>query len=444
MATPTWAEAATQLTETMQALTDLYADLPTLVTTIDTAEQALEGDFLPNAYTAELSSWRRNLSDAIAPERAYRIWVAWLREVCRIANLPEGSSGNVVDMAARVHRYMHDNSYTFNDRNLTVAATGSAGGSNVGNGTLSVLAVDWEGYNLQCPTAETKTWECVRDQNLGQLKGNEVFQVRGQDRSKDWLDWTGSGILTTAYAMHAGSGTGGSVLRNSSWDSAFSGTGTDKIPGWTIAGTASKITADTSNTYRAAPGASTSQALAFENDAAATNQVYQALSSTRISALGERTPWQCQVAYKHSAGSITGTLNVKLGNQTLAVDLSGATTAWQIASLPYDKNLYYRNWKEDAPDIEVEVVNLSAGTLYVDDLIFAPLTLVDGLWWWLVGGSTAFLQRDLFTHAVSGGAAADAEMMFMAFWAAMANGRRGIPWFSFPTDNGGTETISDP
>jgi hypothetical protein len=152
--------------------------------------------------------------------------------------------------------------------------------------------------------------------------------------------------------------------------------------------------------------------------------------------MGERVPWMVQVAYKLSAGA-TGTLTIKMGSVSEAKDLSTVgDTNWHVLAITADKDLYYRNWREDAPDVEVEVTNLSGATLNIDDLIFAPLTNVDGTWWWLVGGATAFLQRDAFTVADTGGAAADAEMMWSAF-------RAGVP-VSLPTNNAGAETITDP
>lgn len=447
MGSPTWAEAATQLTNGIKPFADLLADLSTILASIDSAEQALEGDHMPAAVVGNLAGLRNALSVARGRAQQRAIWTAWMREACRVAGLPYT---RLQDMHTHLHRYMHDNSYSFNDRNQTIPATASPDGSNVGTGDCAVLAVDHEGYSLQTALSETKRLECVQDQNTGRLKNAEVFELRGEDAAKDDCELAGSGIIERIYAMHAGSGEAGSHLSNSSGDREYNGSGTDKIPGWTIGGTAAKITRDTTaaNIYRAVPGSTSNASFAFADDAAATNEITQALSVKRINALGEMTPWMLQCAYRHSAGSITGTLNLKMGSSTQAIDLSGATTSFQVARMDRDKDLYYRNWKEDAPDIEIEVVNLSAGTLYIDDIIFAPLTQIGGLWWWLVGGATAFLMRDFFTHATTGGAAADADMMW-SFIDAFFDPRGGRPviptaWAAFPTNNAGAETISDP
>lgn len=439
MATPTFDEAATQLKNSVKPHTDLEAHFSTQVTDYDTAEQDLEGDFLPAAVAGGLADLRRRLSDAMDWRgRARGIADAWALEVLRVAGQPTD------DLWGRIHRYMHEQSKSFNDRNWT-RGSASAGGGNVGTGTLVRLTVDWEAYNLQGGHVETKTWECIQDQNLGVLKGAEVFRVAGEDASKDNLDYQGSGLSAFVTAKHSGTGSGASVLQNSSWDATFSGTGTDKIPGWTIGGTAAKITAGTSG-FRTAPGASAQGTLVFDNDAAATNEVTQALSLRRLSAFGERVPWMLQVAYKKSSGAATGTLNLKMGNKTTALDLSTiADTNWHVLQFTIDKNVYYRNWKEDAPDIEVEVVNLSAGTLTLDDLIFATWDMIDGTYWWLTGGATAFLLRDSFTTADSGPTAATSEMIYyLARCGVLPMGLDAGAITNLPVNNAGSETITDP
>lgn len=440
MATPTWAEAATQLANGIKPFTDLVADFPTIVSSIDSAEQDLEGDYMPAAVVGTLADLRAALSRAVSPSEHRRIWDAWSVEVLRVAGLafiadPEARY-------ARIHRYMHDNSYSFNDRDLTVAATGTAGGSNVGTGTLDVLAVDWEAYNLQHAHSETKTWECIRDQNLGALKNAEVFQVYGEDASKDRVEETGSGMRTLTdarglplVARHCGAGAGGTPLQNAGFDQAFSGTGTDKIPGWTIGSTAGDVTSTTSTVYRTEPGVTTSRALQI---ASGSDEITQALSVQRINAIGERVPWQFSVAVKKTGSGDTGTLTLKMGSQSQAINLANSphnTTSWVVASMDLDKDLFYRNWREDAPDIEIEWASTS-DVLYLDCVRFAPLYSVGGLWWWLEGGATAFLERDVFTHATSGGAWADAELMNSARYAQLP--------VSLPSATSAGETIADP
>lgn len=438
MAGPTWAEAATELKNLVKPRTDLEAHFPTQVTDYDTAEQSAEGDFLPARVVGGLADMRQRMSDAIGwPDHLFD-WNAWVLEGLRVAGQPAD------DPYGRIHRYMHEQSYSFNDRNWTRGAA-SAGGANVGNGTLKRLSVDWEAYNLQGGHVETKTWECVIDQSLGARKGSEVFRCAGEDASKDNLDYQGSGIAVRVQAMHSGSGAGASALQNSSWDALFSGSSTDKVPGWTIAGTASKITAGTSG-YRTAPGASAQGTLVFADDAAATNSVEQALSVRNLSAQSERTPWFVVVAYKKSSAGATGSLVITLGNKTTTLDLATvADTDWHQLFFTIDKNVYYRNWKVDAPTVKFAVTNLSAGTLTLDDAIFERWTLVDGCYYFLTGGATAFLIRDYFTTADTGPTAAGSEMMYAAARAGvLPMGTDPGMIVNLPSNNAGSETITDP
>ena len=435
MAAPTWAENATQLKNGVKCFTDLIATLGTFVTDVDNLQQDLEGDHYPDAAIAFASDLRGTLTEAVSRARVRGLWDAWANEALRIAGVPERVEDDPVAAYARVARYMHEQSFTFNDRNWTRGAA-SAGGGNVGTGTVARLTVDWEGYNIQGGHVETKTLECSRDQNLGVLKGAEMFEVRGEDRSKDLLDYQGSGIRAEIYCMHAGVGTGGSYAQNSSFDSAFVGSDTAKVPGWTIGGTAGNVTYDSTDSFCPAPGSSVNACVVIAA-AAGVTELTQLLTVKNIDALGERTPWMMEVAYKKSSAGATGTLNLKMGSKTTALDLSTVgDTNWHVLQFTIDKNVYYRNWKQDAPDLEIEVDTLSAGTLKLDAFKFAPWTRIDWAWLWVSGGATAFLQRDSFTIADSGPAASTSEMMFAADWA-------GVP-VNLPSNNAGGETITDP
>jgi len=443
MATPTAGEINGTLTNCVKLTSDAIADAPTWVTTIDSAEQAAEGDFQAGSTVGGLASQRAALSGAINPGFLRAHWRAWALERFRLANYPLISPDDPVGWF-RLHRILHEANETFNDRETTVPATGSAGGSNVGDGTLSVLAVDWEGYKLQLPTTETKTWECMVDQGLGALKHNTIWRVRGQDASKDLLDETGSGgIWDDIPAMFSGFVGRGGGLQNPSWDTAHSGSTATKVDGWTIAGTPGDVTEETTNVWRTEPGVATSRSLEI---AAGSDTISQALSVQRIRAISEWTPWQLQLAYKKTAGGDTGTITLHCGSKSQAFDISTpADTNWNIIRLDMDKDLYYRNWFEDAPDIKVQWASTS-DVVWFDGLMFAPMTYIDGLWWWLTGGGTDFLKRDVFTHAVTGGTWANAEAMNSLRWAAREGGAfgAGLPIVNMPVADSGAETIADP
>lgn len=440
MATPTWAENATQLKNLVKPHTDLEAHFSTQVTDYDTAEQSAEGDFMPARVVTGLGRMRARVSAAIGWEEHKGDWDAWVLEGLRVAGQPNE------DAYGRIHRYMHEQSYTFNDRGWT-RGTPSAGGGNVGTGTLKRLTVDWEAYNLQGGHVETKTFECIVDANNGVFAGAEQFRIAGEDASKDNLDYQGSGAYRARLqAQHSGSGAGGSQLQNSSFDATFGTESTTKIPGWTITtGTTTNITQSTAATFRTAPGAGTSYALVFAAQAGVL-EITQALSVKRISAQGERTPWMMCVAYKKSSAASTGTMRLKIGSKTTSLDLSTiGDTSWHQLFFTIDKNVYYRNWQENAPDVEIEIEDGNGGTVTIDDCCFNTWTFADGTYWWLTGGATAFLNRDVFTAADSGPTAAGSECMYAAARAGvLPMGERPFAIVNLPSNNGGAETITDP
>ena len=436
MAVASVAEATTQLKNGIKVFTDLISIYGATVTQIDTLEQALNGDYLPISMLNVSRGVRARLSATNDRSLHRAIWDAWALERMRTAGLPYRDVSNGGDVWPRLHRLLHEGTESFNDRGQTIPAVGTAGGSNVGNGTLSVLSVDWEGYVLQHPHTETLTWECNQDQNLGAFKHAEVFQVTGEDASKDLLDETGSGLFVqSVYVKHAGAGGAGrSYGQNMSFDVSHNGTGADKISGWTITTTPGNFSEETTNVYRGAPNVSTSRALEVT---AGTDGITQALSVTRITAVGERVPWMLAVPIKLTSASDTGTVTLRVGSQTQAFDIGAliSDTNYYILRMTLDKDLYYRNWINDAPVIGISWASMSAA-FWLDDIMFSPLLYLGGLWWWLEGGSTAFLNRDVFTHATTGGAWADAELMNSARWTRLP--------VNLPTHTSGSETITDP
>ena len=444
MATPTAGEINGTLTNCVKLTSDAIADAPTWVTTIDSAEQAAEGDFQAGSTVGGLASQRAALSGAINPGFLRAHWRAWALERFRLAGFPLLSPDNAEGWY-RLHRILHESTpETFNDRDLTVPAAGSAGGSNVGDGTLACLAVDWEGYNLQLATTETKTWECVSDQGLGRDKYAPLFQVRGGDASKDLLDETGSGgIWSDVPAMYSGFVGRGGGLQNPSFDVEHNGSTSTKIAGWTILSTPGNLTEETTNVWRTEPGVATSRSIEI---AAGSDTISQALSVQKVRAISEWTPWMLQLAFKKTGSADTGTLTLHCGSKSQAFDLSTYNnTTWNVIRLSLDKDLYYRNWNEDAPDVKVQWASTS-DVVWIDGLMFGPMTFIDGLWYWLTGGATDFLRRDVFTHAVTGGTWANSVMMNSLRWAVRDGGAfgSGLPIVNMPNATSAAETIADP
>ena len=109
-------------------------------------------------------------------------------------------------------------------------------------------------------------------------------------------------------------------------------------------------------------------------------------------------PYLWHIAYKPTA-SATGNVTIKIGGdsvKTTAFDGS-ANSDWQVAT----NSLFFRNFNEEDPDIEIAVTSLSGGQVYLDDFIFAPMSEFNGLYYLIVGGEEPFLKGDGFSLTVS-------------------------------------------
>ena len=116
--------------------------------------------------------------------------------------------------------------------------------------------------------------------------------------------------------------------------------------------------------------------------------------------------------------------------------------AWNVVKLDLDSDLFYTNFKEDSLDIKFTLGSRTTGTLYIDDLLFGPMTMVDGLWYFLPGGSTSFLEGDVFTWTDSEGGTRGVLQYWLSYRTQLSESLGYA--FSLPSDNGGSETISDP
>lgn len=315
----------------------------------------------------------------------------------------------------------------------------SAGGSNVGTGTVNRLTTGilptngggYDAYAIENTHADTKTIECVRDVHSGATKHEEIFEIRGGQRAdlRDSIEITGSGLVAQMRAL-SGRDTL-PYLRNPSF-STHTGTdgSTSAISDWTAAtgsfGTELQI--DDTTTYRDYQGSPNDRSLKF----AGNGKVTQALT-VQGGRFDPDAPYYCQLAYNRAAGSGDGTLTLRLGAVSKAVALS-AQTGWNILRIDLNEDCWFRSWNENGADLEIELSSRTTGSVLVDDVILAPFTRFDGLWYAVVGGATKFLAGDTFSFADSETGAKLQAML----WRAYGTGDR----YYFP--HSGTPVWADP
>lgn len=429
MATPTEAEVQTQISNLIAIFQELRkhgnvnssGNISNYIAREDTYVQSLEGDFIPEALSG-LSQFRAGINSSLSRDVCRAALDPLLRQYAKVVGtITETDPEGILD---RLYDHFVTNSSTVNSRNITHGSPSA--GSNIGGGTINRLTVDENNYELEAIPVEAMRADCIRDEHLGAVEHEEVFEFRGQDAEKDNVAITGSGSRIEVRALSARN----SLLSNASF-SQFSGTiaSPTAITNWTVGSDIANFQLDETNYYRDFQGDSTPRALIFE-----TNESISQNFNIRRLQLDYNTPYYCQVAYNRQVGSCDGRLTLTCGNQTADVVLS-AQTGWNVLRIAVGQG----NWPKNFVDVENPVIKLqltgrTSGTLLIDDVIFAPYTPWLGTYYAIVGTATPFLYGDSFTWTDSF-AGSDSILQYW-FWR--------LYNFFFPHDNASGETWADP
>lgn len=406
MSDPTWDEAWAQTKATINQLQKLSAFCGVgsglWLTLEDTLIQSLEGEYIQGVLAGAKAN-RAALSAILSPQSVASRLTPHLFEIARVAGIPER---DVTTILPKLRDYMVANSYSVQERNINFP-TITAGGGNVGNGTIHRLTVDKDNKELEGLFMEAKTAICRLDQNQVQ-KHAEVFEFRGVESEQDYLRVLGSGMSASIAAINAGANGSQRFIQNPSFET-FTGTaptaGTPTTPtstnvtGWVITTAASaQVLLDTPSPYRGYPGdgvasGSSLYALRFTGN----NKIVQTPGLTVKPTWVPETPYFMQVAvYRES--NCDGNIILRLGNTSRTVAMSGLTNAaWNVVTLTLNDDLFYQTFKEADLTIEVELASRTTGSCVLDDIIVSPFTNVDGSWYIVVGGATPFLKDDVFT-----------------------------------------------
>lgn len=391
----------------------------TLASRFQTFIQGLGGGDFDVEAEEGMEAARQGFCRLISSGSGSAILLPMFRDYMRIRSLPYTDVSSIFD---GLYDDFIANTKKVKSRNITFGAV-SLGGSNVGNGTVNRLTVDANGYKIEATTVEVKTAKCVGDANSAGDKGEEVFELRGTNASKDGLETLGSGYRGVLRAVSARDSA--NLINNPSFDT-YDATLTPRFDSWTLT-SGTTPTQDTSNYYRAMPGSSTNGAAVFGANALLTQTL--AVRGTKLS---PSVPYYLQVAYNRQVGSFTGDLKITLGATTKTVSLA-AQTGWNVHRLDIGTGNWFKNFNAADLAVTVQVLNYSAGTLLVDDMIFAPYSQADGCYYAVVGGSTPFLKEDSATFTDSGGTSA-----IIQYWLWRCFGRY------LPSVTDASETWADP
>ena len=377
----------------------LWAD-GTLIGLLDTQEQGPEGDYLPSGIVGYTSAVRSAASALMSQDPTFMD--SWLADMGKFIKSP-ADPGDTARLMRDIYQWFVDNSNAVTSRQLTTPAP-SAGGSNVGSGLMSRQTTDENAENLEAITVELKTATVVRDQTTGARRGEEVWELKGVEPPPDRLGAAsgGSGVIQEIVTRHGGSGAGGSLLTNSSFDETHGTTDSDtsKVNGWTISSGATDLE-ESSTIFVEEPGVTTanSQSLNFQGNAVIT----QKLSTTGIQ-LDASTPYFMRLMVRREA-SCDGTLTIALGSHSTGVDLTThSNNTWEELLLVIGQNSWPAQFYADELAVTLTLASNTTGNVLVDGLHFGPFDLIDGSYYLIRAGATPWKIDDVFTFTDSGGA----------------------------------------
>lgn len=423
-----WAQwtAAVDIIETMRAhVDDTHA---VAGGKWDTLLQSLEGVYTPVELANLAQNYRAGCSNLISPSMALAMLTPILNEYgARMDADATGTQGygsgfqSLGEVFRAVYDWFIEKSYTVESRAITYDTSATAGASNVGNGAMSRLYLDENAHDIESVTVEKKFFKCVSDQNTGVNENAEVFLVVGEAASPDAVRLTaggsGASASRTLVSKHAGQGAGGSLLNNSSF-STFDSSATNKFSGWEhTSGATGDLDQDVTNFYRTHPGSQTDASMSLTWNGA-THTLKQTLSNMRVRRLDPDTPYAFRIMWARDVGGgadgTGGNLVIRCGSNSATVTVA-AQSGWQELILTMDENLWLRQFNEDPFDVEIEWNGATSGELIIDDVIFAPMDLVDGTYWFLRGNAashTPWLIDDVLTFTDTGGAPATAKIQY--------------------------------
>ncbi len=434
MASPTEAEMDGQLRAAVLILDNLLAN-QTVDADQDAYVQILESDFAA-AQAQGAALMRTRVAAAVSSGGAVLspVLTAYTHHV---VNLPERTAQRALD---RIYQYFVDNAKTVLSRGINYGAIGSFG---AGKGVLQRLTVDENAYDLENEFVEAKTFTCIRDENTGADRHEEVFEAAGANAGIDSLDATGSGALRRDFVASTSSG---SLLRNPSF-SQYSIAGTvapgspytlvsgDSITGWTP-DVVTNFQLDQDQYARDVVGDPQATSVVF----LANSSLTQAFSVNRIQ-LNAAVPYLVALWVLPTAGTTAGTLTVTWGSKSQAFDISLMSVgAWNLVVLDRDRDLWPSQFNVQDATFVLALTGLTGGTgIKVDEVDFSAMVPFDGTWWKLISGAagapatgTKFLLDDQL--AVTDTFAASDSKIQKWLWRAFG---RYLP-------HSGAPTITDP
>ncbi len=405
-----------------------------LLTDLTNLQQVYEGDWLDEQEDAVEGI--RNQAASILSQGAYAAMLRpWLKQFMKSV-IGRTDLQSDLEMWQEFYLYCQAQALYAQSRAFTYG-TAVANGSNTGNGQILRLTRDKYNFPIEGGYVESKRIRCVADENSGTRRGQEVFQMKGQARTRDEIDRSGSGLEGTLVGQTIDD----SILNNAGFRS-YGGTAAapTSLTSWTSsAGDSSAVyTIDTTDYFRYAPSeipSGTPSSLSL----VASTRLQQYLTGAKQTSLSDNIPYLMAVIWNAEVGTAVGTLNIRMGGITTTVTVSGQS-GWNVSLAPSNIALgfscWYRQFAQANLLYEVEWIRTS-GTIKVGEVLVLPGTPFDGCWYWAIPSGTPYAQwRDRDEYDVVDRATGSAKWQNAIM--------RGFPGVYVPSSDGSSVGLTEP
>lgn len=370
------------------ALVDHLLAGQTVETDLDSYEALVVGDMVA-AQNGGAEAFRDAAAAAIrASTKALTPLI--LSYARHVAGSAAGQVGPALD---DIYDYFAAQAKRVKSRGCSYGAYSSAA---VGTGVVNRITKDWQGFNLEAITPETRTATIVADARSGADPFEGVLEFVGAARSRSVLTVAGTGMRRRITCLSARN----SLLANASFES-YSGTapsaGSPQTPSavtdWTV-DTIGSTQLDADRYYKAYRSVASPLGLRFTGN----NGVQQALTVNGVSVL-RFTPYYLEVAvYRES--NCDGTLTLTLGSTSTAVAMSSLTnSAWNVVRLSTgaDQKPWPTYWDTGSAYVRVALSSRTTGSIVIDDVLFVAAVPIDGTFVAPVAGSVDYVLGDYHT-----------------------------------------------
>lgn len=346
--------------------------------------------------------------------------------------------------------YLDDQSDDVNARGLTYNSITAASGT--GDGVIIRLTKGPDNELLEGCRHQALEFVCVADQLEGGAREHgEIFEVDGGAKLKDLIELGGSGRLGRLQAIDEL--VTQAMLANPKF-TTLSGTqptagapvapaAVTSINNWLLS-TVSNVQLDADTYVRPKPGQTNAKSVRF--NAGATVTISQVLQTSKKPTIKDRTAY-ILFALLYKTANATGNWNLDLGATQKTGTIAALTnTTWNRLILDQDQGLYYKNWKQQDADVVFGVDTVAVAPVYLGEIGLAPMTLIDGLPYAVIGHTTPFIRGKRYTSSITEPGTQPTDRAILQYWISLrteASKNLGYP-FSLPSDTGGTETVADP